>query len=124
MMIFTKLIYLTNKAYFEFSASVFEYIYLTVRELCHHQNPLQFAFLHHYYLLFKIYFFALPCSFYIAVTLSETQPMSVDGRQSMKQMCRAAVPQHTQDTLILVLVHGCSINEMFHFLENQKVSIM
>ncbi len=76
MLIFTKLIYLTNEAYFEFSASVFKYIYLTDRELCHHQNLFKF--------LCRL--FALPRSFYVAVTCSETQPVGVDGRQSTKQM--------------------------------------
>ncbi len=46
MLIFTKLNHKTKKAYFYFSASVFDHVglYLTVYELCHRQNPFQFAF--------------------------------------------------------------------------------
>ncbi len=128
MLIFTKLIYLTNEAYFGFSASVFEYMYIfdcqramsSESVLFHVSMPTLLSVF-----LFIIFFFALPRSSYLNhPTCPVTQPVGVDGRQSTKQMRSTAAPECTHDTFILVLAHVCSVNETFHFCENKKVSVM
>ncbi len=122
MLIFMKLIYLTNEAYFEFIALVFEYIYLTVRELCHHQNPFWFTFLRQHTIYIYIYLSSSPFILYCCDSLWNAAG-GCWWRHSTKQMCSAAVSKRTHDTVIPVLVHGCSVNETFHFRKNKKVSI-
>ncbi len=120
MLILTKLIYKTKLGLLLLFCLGNVGLYLTVRELCHHQNPFRFAFSLCPFgalstLLSSFCSFAFPHLFIIIVTHSEAQLVGVDGRWNMAQTCSGAIPERTCN----LWNSRVSVNETFHLRVTQ-----